>query len=251
MVWLKTWLDTRWRFLLGFGLLLLTACGIIVSYVQVEQLIPMVRATNVPEGPLTQRIEEAMELQSTFNGFVWSQWFRGNLTTLATVLAAILGSGSALGSGRGVTFSLALPVSRTRWVTARATLGLAQLLVLVLVPSLGIVLLAPVIGHSYSLVTAIVHSLSLFVVSAVFFACAMFMSTVFSGVLRPVLITCVIAIVLGMFEAFVPHRGLFTTMSAETYFDNGMLPWVGWLVSIALTGGLLYSAVANVERRDF
>jgi hypothetical protein len=252
MVWLKTWLDTRWRFLIGFSLLLVSACGIAVSYVQVEHLIPLVRVSNVPDGPLTERIEEAIEIQSTFNGFVWSQWFASNLSTLATFFAAILGSGSPLsGSARGVTFSLALPVSRNRWLTTRAALGLAQLLALVLIPSLVVVLIAPLIDKTYELGAAVVHGFSVFIVSAPFFACALLLSTVFTGVLRPLLITCAIALVLGMVEAFLVIPGAFSTMAAESYFEDGTVPWVGWLVSVAITAGLLYAAVANVERQDY
>lgn len=252
MVWLKTWLDTRWRFLIGFALLLVSACGIAVSYVQVAELIPNIRVANVPGGPLTEAIEEAMADQSTFSGFVWSQWFGGNLTTLATFFAAILGSGNPLsGSDRGVTFSLALPVPRGRWLTTRAALGLMELLVLVLVPSLVIVLIAPVIGETYALGAAVVHSLGVFIVSAAFFGCALLLSTFFNGVLRPLLITCLIAMALGMLEVFVPHNGVFAAMSAETYFRDGVLPWVGWLASAVVTGGLLYWAAVNVERRDF
>jgi hypothetical protein len=252
MVWLKTWLDTRWRFLIGFALLLLSACGIAVSYVQVEQLIPTVRAMNIPEGPLTERIEEAMEIQSTYNGFVWSQWFRGNLSALAMFFAAILGSGSPLsGAARGVTFSLALPVSRGRWLETRASLGLLQLLALVLVPSLVVVLISPLIGQTYSLGAAVVHSISVFIGGAVFFGIAFLLSTVFTGVLRPLLITCFIAIVIGFFETRSGAPGVFWTMAAESYFRDGAAPWIGWLVSVVLTGGLLYAAIANVERRDY
>jgi hypothetical protein len=252
MLWLKTWLDTRLRFLIGFALLVVSACGIAVSYVQVEQLIPMVRASNVPDGPLTQRIEEAMAIQSTFNGFVWSQWFGGNLTTLATFFAAILGSGNPLsGSARGVTFSLALPVSRTSWLTSRMALGLAELFALIIVPSLLIVLLAPMIGQTYDLTAAVVHSLGVFIVGAVFFACAVLLSTIFNGVFRPLLITCAIAFVVGMLEALFVQRGPFATMAAESYFREGAVPVIGWLVSIAVTAGLLYSAAKKVESQDF
>jgi ABC-type transport system involved in multi-copper enzyme maturation permease subunit len=193
-----------------------------------------------------------MTIQSTFNGYVWSQWFGGNLTTLATLFAAILGSGSPLsGSARGVTFSLALPVSRKRWLTTRTALGLAELLVLILVPSLLIVLLAPIIGQNYDLTAAVVHSLGVFIVGAAFFACALLLSTIFSGVLRPLLITCAIAFVIGMLEALFVQRGVFATMAAESYFRGGAVPLIGWLVSIVVTAGLLYAAARNVEAQDF
>jgi len=108
-----------------------------------------------------------------------------------------------------------------------------------------------VIGEIYGLRAAVVHSLGVFVVSAGFFGCALLLSTFFNGVLRPLLITCLIALALGMVETFVPHNGVFSAMSAETYFRDGVLPWVGWLASAIVTGGLLYWAAVNVERRDF
>jgi hypothetical protein len=40
-------------------------------------------------------------------------------------------------------------------------------------------------------------------------------------------------------------------MSAESYFRDGSLPWVGLLVSVVLTLALFIAAAANVARRDF
>jgi Cu/Ag efflux pump CusA len=107
------------------------------------------------------------------------------------------------------------------------------------------------IDKTYELGAAVVHGFSVFIVSAPFFACALLLSTVFTGVLRPLLITCAIALVLGMVEAFLVIPGAFSTMAAESYFEDGTVPWVGWLVSVAITAGLLYAAVANVERQDY
>ena len=38
MLWYKSWLETRWRFLIGLGLLLLSAGGIVYVYPQVVKL---------------------------------------------------------------------------------------------------------------------------------------------------------------------------------------------------------------------
>jgi len=151
-----------------------------------------------------------------------------------------------------VLFSLALPVSRGRWLAARAATGLSQLFLLTLVPSLAIALLSPVIGEQYGFGEAVVHGASLFIVAAVFFSLALLLSTVFNDLWRPLLLTCLVAMGLSLGELALPGGyGLFATMSAEAYFRGGSLPWAGLLVSVVLTAALLYAAAAQVARRDF
>ena len=253
MLWYKSWLDTRWRFLIGLAVLLVSACGILMTYGQVQRLLPTIGAMNVPDGPFTEAIEEAVRIQRTYRGFVWSQWFDKNLTSLATLFAALLGSGSSLaGPGRGVLFSLALPVTRRRWVGSRAAVGLAELFVLVLVPSLAIPLLSPLAGEQYALSAALAHAACAFVAASVFFGLASLLSTVFNDVWRPVLLTCLAALGLAIGETFIPNvYGPFEVMSGESYFYDGSLPWGGLLVSVLLTAALLYAAAAQVVRRDF
>ena len=41
MLWYKSWLDTRWRFLIGLGLLMIVACGTLFDYVATRQLMPL------------------------------------------------------------------------------------------------------------------------------------------------------------------------------------------------------------------
>ena len=77
MLWYKSWLETRWRFLIGLALLLCLAGATVFTYPQVMKLMPMV-PTNVT-GPLGERIREAAALARDYRGYVWSQWFRQNL----------------------------------------------------------------------------------------------------------------------------------------------------------------------------
>ena len=257
MLWYRSWLDTRWRFLIGFALLLFSACGTVVAYVELGNLLstldtPAIEGSGTLGAAIGEAIEEAIELQRTYRGFVWSQWFDKNLTFLGTFFAALLGSGSPFsGAGRGLLFSLALPVSRGRWLGARAGTGLAELLVLAVIPSLAVPLLSPLIGEHYSVGDAVVHGAYLFVVAAMFFSLALLLSTVFNDVWRPLLLTCLVAMGLSLGELALRADGLFTLMSAEAYFRGGSLPWVGLLISVALTAALLYAAAAQVARRDF
>jgi ABC-type transport system involved in multi-copper enzyme maturation permease subunit len=255
MLWYKSWLETRWRFLIGLALLVVVACGNVFEYPQVLRLMPAAAAIDA-NGQIGRAVKEAAELSSEFRGHIWFQWFRQNLAQLGTLLAALLGSGGLLAqsSGGAALFTLSLPVSRRQIVGVRAATGLAELLALAVIPSLMIPLVAPAIGQSYSVGDAIVHAGCMFVGSAVFFSLAILLSTEYSDLWRPVMITCFIAVVLSVTELLVrdvaPY-GIFRVMSAETYFRGGGLPWIGLLGSLAAAVAMLYTAGVNIAHRDF
>ena len=146
-----------------------------------------------------------MELARNYRGYVWSQWFRQNLPQMWTLFAVLLGTGGLLSqaSGGGALFTLSLPVSRSRLLGVRAATGLAELLVLALVPSLLLPLLSPAVGQTYSVGDALVHGVCLFIAGAVFFSLAFLLSTVFSDVWRPLLIVLCVATVLAFGELVV------------------------------------------------
>src|SRR6185503_14351926 len=161
MPWYKAWLDTRWRFLLTLVGLLISACGIVMGFTTVQELAASLPAgAAVADESLRQELEESMALVRTFSGYAWSQWFSGNLPMLLTLDAALLGSGSPLvKSGSGALFSLALPVSRERWIGTRAGVGLAELFVVALASSLAVSAVAPLVGQQFALVDAFVGAL--------------------------------------------------------------------------------------------
>src|SRR5215813_13445347 len=148
MLWYKSWLETRWRFFIGLGLLLLSGGGIVYVYPQVMKLLPQASELDT-NGELGQRIKEGVELARDFRGYVWSQWMRQNLAQMATLFAIILGSGGPYAHGSEL-FTLSLPVSRRRLVGTRAAAGLGELVVIVFASTLMIPLMAPGVGQSYS-----------------------------------------------------------------------------------------------------
>lgn len=244
----KSWIDTRSRFLLGLGILLVFACGTAMTFQFVEKVTASVEGL-----ALQPELQESLELIRTFPGYVWSQWFSGNFSTLLTVFAALLGSGNPLiKSGSGALFSLALPVSRGRWILARAETGVAELFVLALAPGLVIAALAPFVGGQFALLDAVVYGLCSFVVASLFFAVAMFFSTLFTDVWRPLLLTCFVAIAVAAAGTALPEaQSLFQAMAGQSYFYDGVLPWFPLLLSAAGAAALIYAAAANIARRDF
>ena len=258
MLWYKSWLETRWRFLIGIALLLMMACSSVISYPRVARLMPAAL-------PLLERVDtstvvgrailRAVDAESTYRGFVWWQWVQDNLGHTWTVLAILLGTGGLLAQTRGgaATFTLSLPVSRADLLRTRASAALAELLALAIVPSLVPPLLSPLIGQSYSLIDAMVHAVCLFVGGSVFFSLATLLSTVFADVWRPALLACLVAVAFWLVEptllAGAPY-GIIGAMTAETYFRSGALPWPGLVVSTAASAALLYAALVNVNQLE-
>ena len=253
MLWHKSWMDTRWRFLIGFVLLVCSAGGVVILWPRVQELIPL--AANVKVGGfLGRELREAVDVQRRYPGYIWSQWFNQNMIQLGTLFAVLLGSGSLLSPRSGGLFMLSLPVSRNRLFGVRTAAGLSELLVLALIPSLLIPLLSPSVGQSYGIGDALVHAVCMFVAGSLFFSLACLLSTVFTDLWRPWLLALAAAFVLGAGERLVQDVlpfGVFRVMSGESYFRSGQLPWLGLLASAAVSAAMLYGAAINVERRDY
>jgi hypothetical protein len=254
MLWYKSWLDTRSRFLLGLVVLLMLACGTVFTFRTVQELASALPADAVVgSDSLQQDLQESLEAVRTFRGYAWSQWFAGNFLALLTLLAALLGSGSPLvKSGAGALFSLALPASRDRWIGTRVATSAAELFAVAVLPGIAIVALAPLVGQQFSFVDALVFGFCAFIGASLFLAIAVFLSTFFNDVWRPLLLTCLAAIVISAFGMALPdERGLFSAMAGRSYYYDGSLPWPELLLSAAAAGAFVYFAAANIARRDF
>src|SRR5262249_45820481 len=137
MLWYKAWLETRWRFLIGLALLICSSAATVLVYPRVKELLPLVSPVGI-SSEIGRQIKHAGELALDFRGYMWSQWFGKSLIQIWTLFAALLGAGgvASQASAGGTLFTLSLPVSRNRLLAVRGGAGLAELLVLAVVPSL-------------------------------------------------------------------------------------------------------------------
>ena len=255
MIVYKTWLDTRWRFIIGLGLMLCSAGSALFIYPQVVEMLPMAEGMQM-DGALGAEIRKAVELSRTFTGYMWTQWNSQNLATMGTLFPVLLGAGAVVsqGMGGGAYYTLALPVSRRRLLATRAATGLVQVFAMVLLSFLLIAALAPAIGQSYGLGDALVYAVCAFFGASVWFSLTLLLATVFTDVWRPLLIGLAAGGLVGIAEIFfhdtIPF-GIYRTMNAETYFRDGSLPWLGLLACAAGSAAMIYAAVLNLERRNF
>jgi hypothetical protein len=249
----KTWIETRWRFWIGLALLTLSAASTVLMYPRVTELLSRMPELDVG-GDFGRQIREAAELARSFRGYAWSQFFQKNALQLWMVFAILIGTGGLITpSGRGMLFTLSLPVSRNRLLAVRAGVGIAELFALAIVPALVIPALAPAVGESFGAGAALIHGVCLFVGGLVFFSLTVLLSTVFHDIWRPLLIALCFAFALGAAEQVSPELARFSVyrvMGAESYFHGMGLPWLGLLASATVSAGLLYAAARNLAQRD-
>jgi len=69
MLWYKSWLETRWRFLIGLVLLRIVAAGTVFDYPQVLKLLPLMPTVNT-NNEVEQRIKEIGDLSRTYGGYI-------------------------------------------------------------------------------------------------------------------------------------------------------------------------------------
>jgi len=254
MLWYKSWLETRWRFVIGLVLVIGSVASTVFSYPEVQRILAS-PPTQTFGGILGRQITEALVLAREYRGYIWSQWLSGNIPELLTLFAVMLGSGGLLAQAErgGAIFTLSLPVSRRRLLGVRAATGLAELSVLALAATLLLPILSPVVGERYAIGDALVHALCLFGASSMLFAFSFFLSTVFSDVWRPALIVLCLAILVALGEQVsgLSRYGVYGLMSGEAYFRDGVLPWLGLMASATVTASAMSAAVANITRQDF
>ena len=256
MLWHKAWLETRWRFISALVILTLLAGSNVFEYLATSRLLPRLDTVPIPSntsGVIAAAIRDAIEVQKDFRGFTWYTTFRDNLTSTGIFFAILLGCGGLLSetSKGSALLTLSLPVTRRQLFGVRTLTGLGQCLAIAFVPPLMVPLMAPAIGQHFRVVDALAHGLCLFVVGSLFFGLASYLSTVFSDIWRPLLISIVIACVLAVASFAVPPIDVFSVMNGESYFRTGSLPWTGLLTSAVLALALLYSAAETLERQDF
>jgi hypothetical protein len=256
MLWHKSWLETRWRFAIGLALLACAGVAVVLVYPRVKELAPMVTPPADAPGELARKLRESLELARDYRAYLWSQWFSKQQIHMWTLFAVLLGTGGLVTQSArgGALFTLSLPVSRGRLLAVRAATGLAELAVLAVSSALLVAAASPAVGEHYAIGDAMVYAGCTVVAGSVFFSFAALLSTVFSDIWRPLGFALFAAIVLGLAEQVYPEVSrfsVFPVMSATSYFRGDGVPWLGLLVSAAISTAMLWGAARNIARQDF
>ena len=239
MLWYKAWLETRARFLiclLGLG----AVCGFFTHH------------------------NLSLALPDTHMSFYHSTTFYAHqyLTGMWLLSAGLLGLGGLLREKAvGTTsFTLPLPVSRGRLMGVRIAVGLAEAIVLAVVPWLIIYLIASSGGKPVPTGQAGYYLLLLLGGGLSYFALAVLVSCLVEGeYTAPAIVYGVVIltnVVPGNIDRF-QSLSIFRLMSGTAVLDRRSfllaepVPWFSLWVCIGLTVLMLLASVQIVQRREF
>ena len=238
MLWYKAWLETRVRFLI---------CLVGMTFLCWYPIYDDIRRAQ-PDTTLSYYYYSV----HAGHGILGGLW-------LAAVIFLMMGGLLREKAVGAVSFTLALPYSRSRLMGVRIATGMVEAIVLILVPSAAICMEANIFGKPYPMSQIWFHLVLLIGGGMVPFVIALLIASLVEGeytaplVSFGVLIGCVYLLGDQSVQKFNPYR----FMAGTDYFDRttgllaGPIPWLhagGYLLLAAL---LIVASVKAIEMRDF
>ena len=239
MLWMKNWMETRWRFL---------SAATLFSFIVISSYLQSANAPRPNPIPVEQRLGVTL---STFSLFF--------------VMQAVLLAGSGVKTqapfrvGKGLHgsmhFTLSLPVSRLRLLAARTGMGALELFIAVLLGVTGLVLLLPrqfpemnflvldAVEYAFTVFACLIACFCVSVVLATFLddVWQMWGSFILLGTVRG------LAGVVNIPEKFDPFRAF----ASASPFMTHTIPWGAVAVCLTLAAALWLLAARIVQTRDY
>jgi ABC-2 type transport system permease protein len=238
VLWYKTWLETRVRFvicLVGMTVLCWYPVHDDIHWAQPETTLRYYYAS-VHSG----------------HGMLGALW-------LVAVIFLVMGGLLREKAVGAAAFTLALPFSRARLMGVRIATGMMEAIVLILVPSAAICMEADMFGKPYPMPQVWFHLVLLISGGMVPFVIALLIASLVEGEYTAPLVSFGVLIgaiyLLGDQEVqkFNPYR----FMAGTDYFDRttgllvGPIPWTKAGVFLLLAALLSVASVKAIEMRDF
>ena len=245
MLWYKAWRESRVRFLLSAVALALICASFVFFHRDVS--------SGISDEPIT------------YPAYIWHITYKGYLRELFMILTILLGLGGlAREREQGtVGFTLALPVRRWRFVATRAVVGVAEVVLLAMIPAIVLPLLSPLVGQSYSSSQAWAFTILWATIGSLIFGMGLLASVLFTGEL-----TAPVAALLGLaaysllaeqapVERYLTDihdvmSGIDMPYFAErTAALTGPLPWATLSAVVVATVALIAIGAGVTIRQDF
>jgi ABC-2 type transport system permease protein len=253
MLWQKSWWETRLIFLV---------CLIMAFFV-----FALVFGGSNDAADWTMRLQRSTELSESerqalnnFQAQIWALWFKTMLSFYYPYVAVVIGVMCLRSACTSVPFQAAtglftfsLPVSRRKVMLSQAAVGIGEMVLLALIPSLFLPIMAQIRGGWFSWRDVLIYSLLTTLGGMVFFCSAFLLMVVIGN--RFVVIVLLEAVVFAFllpFQPFKPRQwwNILGVMAGESYFYHRQIPWFGLLISMTFSAVFIYSAVRIFERRD-
>jgi ABC-type transport system involved in multi-copper enzyme maturation permease subunit len=218
----KELIEARWKAII---------CGVIaVVLVEVSAATfglfkSALSTSNMQQMPqfLQQQIQQMI---STYDLYVWGNWFAKNGPEIMVVMAIVLGSGLIAGEvNKGtIFFLLGKPVSRERVLLIKYAVSALILLAISVICSVALFVTAAIAGHPQNIGGVVISSLLLWLGVLFSLGLALMFSTLFKDPLWPLICALVIT-VLTIIPSFIPGWGAWNLIgywsSQPAYLSQG------------------------------
>jgi hypothetical protein len=236
MLWYKAWLKTRARFLISLGGIL-AICSSRVF-----------RMDSLGDSGVSWYY---FALQQTHEQLCM-------LWVLAVMLLMMGGLVREKAVGASA-FTLALPVSRTRLMSVRISVGLIEAMAMAIVPWVVMFLIAITTGKANSVSWALFHVVLLAGGGLVFFAFALLISSLVEGEYTAPALSLGIALAVAFAMGDKPLRAYspFNLIAGREYLDSqmtilaGPMPWLRLTITVLVAALFTVISIKAIQRREF
>ena len=230
MLWLKSWLETRWRLVAALGFL-----GLILFLAQPS------RGASSPEEP--SRLFNILPVLWMF---------------FAVVLAgAGINTQSAFRATKGlhgsIYFTLTLPVSRLRLLAVRAGIGIVEMSGLIALGCFTVWTLFPLMRGQSTPFDRIEYVVAVVLCISGFYSFSVFLSTFLDDLWRTWISMGALFILRRLWTLTSPPPSLdiFRAMTDASPLITHALPWTAMGISIGVAGVFFLMALKVVETREY
>lgn len=220
----KELIEARWKTIIC-GLLALLLVE--VSATTYGLFISLLKGPNLEQMPAFLQ-QQMTSLLSSYDLYLWGNWFAKNGTQSMAVMAAILGASLIAGeTSRGtIFFLLGKPVSRERVLLTKYAISALLLLVVIGLSSVALLVTAVIVGHPQSIVGVLTSTVLLWLGVLMVLGLALLFSVLFHDVLRPLLCALGITLLLAL-PGFFPNGSawsVITSWSSQTAYLGQAFP---------------------------
>ncbi len=248
MLWYKTWLETRSRFLTCL------ATVTIFSAVFVHHALGV---TNPGNSGFTQGLIRSESKAGFYRLLFVSQQYVVIMWVLAVVLLGMGGIVREKATGTS-SLTLSLPVSRARLLGVRVGVGVLEAIALGVVPWSAIFVVSS-LARMPILISQVEFYVTLLVGGGLaYFAMAVLVSSLVEGeYTAPAVAFGVVLLAAIMFDAWLRPFNLWRLVTGDFYIDRHTyllswpFPWRGTLASAAAAALMLLASVWVIQRREF
>lgn len=205
----KEFIEARWKAMIGSVVAVLFTAVLASTYNLIKNALAGPLASNAAQQVPPQLQGQIQQLASSYDAYVWSQWFSKNGPEILAILAAVLGASliaSEVNKGT-IFFLLSKPVSRNRVLLTKYVVSALLLLGVILLSSITILVTAAVAGHPQQVGGVLISTILLWLGMLFVLGLALLFSVLFHDVLRSLIFSLLLTLLLSV-PGLIPNATL-------------------------------------------